>query len=73
MTPIAIPDKTERNMTIARDASNFQKKNEMATGIAFCTEKTVTNVMMINTIINVIIFSPLLFLPSDYVSPFCFP
>jgi hypothetical protein len=52
------PAKTERNKTIARDASNFQKRNEITTGIAFCTEKTVTTAMMINTIINVII-SPL--------------
>jgi len=41
---------------IARDASNFQKRNEIATGIAFCTEKTVTTTMMANTIIKVIIF-----------------
>lgn len=55
MTPIATPAKTERNKTIARDASNFQKRNEIATGIAFCIEKTVTTTMMINTIIRVII------------------
>lgn len=55
------PVKTERNITIARDASDFQKRNEIATGIAFCTEKTVTNVMIINTIINVIIFPLVVF------------
>ena len=38
---------------IARDASNFQMRNEITTGIAFCTEKTVTTAMMINVIINV--------------------
>ncbi len=27
---------------------NFQKKNEITTGIAFCSEKTVTTAMMIN-------------------------
>jgi hypothetical protein len=31
MTPIS----TERNTIIARDAANFQKKNEIATGAAF--------------------------------------
>jgi hypothetical protein len=57
LTPITTPAKTQRNKTIARDASNFQKRNEITTGIAFCNEKTVTTAMMINTIINVIIFS----------------
>jgi hypothetical protein len=56
LTPITTPAKTERNKTIARDASNFQTRNEITTGIAFCTEKTVTTAMMINTIITVIIF-----------------
>jgi hypothetical protein len=64
LTPITTPAKTQRNKTIARDASNFQKRNEITTGIAFCTEKTVTNAMMINTIINVIILPPLLFFTS---------
>jgi len=31
--------------------------NEIATGIAFCTEKTVTAATMIKTIINVVIFT----------------
>jgi len=44
---------------IARDASNFQMRNEITTGIAFCTEKTVTTAMMINAIINVTISSTL--------------
>jgi len=44
---------------IASDASNFQKRNEIPTGIAFCTEKTVTTAMMINVIINVTISSTL--------------
>ena len=63
INPMTTPAKTERNITIARDASNFQKRNEIATGIAFWTEKTVTTVMMINTIINVIIFSPFFLSP----------
>jgi hypothetical protein len=57
LTPITTPAKTQRNKMIARDASNFQARNEIVTGIAFCTVKTVTNAMMINTIITVIIFS----------------
>ena len=61
INPMTTPAKTERNITIARDASNFQKRNEIATGIAFCTAKTVTTIMMINTIINVIIFFTFVF------------
>jgi hypothetical protein len=35
ITPVTSPVRTERNITIARDASNFQKKNEITTGTAF--------------------------------------
>jgi len=45
---IKIPLNTERNMTIARDASNFHKRKETATGEAFCTEKIVTTAIIIN-------------------------
>ena len=38
---------------IAGDASNFQKRHEITTGIAFRTEKTVTTAMMIIVITNV--------------------
>jgi len=41
--PVRIqPERKERNMTIASEASNFQKKKVMATGMAFWTENTVT-------------------------------
>jgi len=33
--PIIMPVSTERKITIASDASNFQKIKEMATGVAF--------------------------------------
>lgn len=33
--PIINPIAVERNITIARDASNFQTKKEIVTGIAF--------------------------------------
>jgi hypothetical protein len=64
LTPITAPAKPVRNKTIARDASNFHKKKEITTGIAFCIEKTVTTAIIINTIINVIIFPFLLFFTS---------
>jgi hypothetical protein len=35
ITPVIRPVRTERNITIARDASNLQKKKEMVTGTAF--------------------------------------
>ncbi len=54
INPKATPAKTERNIIIARDASNFQKRNEIKTGVAFCTENTATTAMMINTTISVI-------------------
>lgn len=68
MTPITTPAKTERNKTIARDALKFQKRNEIATGIAFCTEKAVTTAMMINTIIRVIIFCLLAVFQTSHLS-----
>jgi hypothetical protein len=68
LTPITAPAKPVRNKTIARDASNFHKKKEITTGIAFCTEKTVTSAMMITMIINVVILAPLLFFTSTLSS-----
>jgi hypothetical protein len=35
INPVTSPVSTERKITIARDASNFQKKKVIATGIAF--------------------------------------
>ncbi len=35
IAPAIMPKSTERKMTIASDASNFQKNNVMVTGIAF--------------------------------------
>jgi hypothetical protein len=68
ITPITTPAKPVRNKTIARDASNFHKKKEITTGIAFCTEKMVTTAMMITKIINVIILPPVLFFTSTLYS-----
>lgn len=56
IAPIITPVITERNITIARDASNFQKRKEIVTGSAFWTEKMATNAMIINTNTIVIIF-----------------
>jgi hypothetical protein len=42
IAPAIIPASTERNITIARDASNFQKRKVIATGIAFCAENIAT-------------------------------
>lgn len=52
IAPAIIPQITERKITIARDASNFQKKNVIATGDAFCTENIAT---IVNTTTNRII------------------
>jgi len=45
-------------MTIAREASNFQKRKEIATGKAFWTEKIVTNRIMAASTINMLTFPP---------------
>ncbi|MFZ5907964.1 MAG: hypothetical protein ACOYVJ_11280 [Nitrospirota bacterium] len=68
LTPIIAPAKPVRNKTIAREASNFHKKKEITTGIAFCTEKIVTTAMIITMIINVIILPPVLFFTSTLSS-----
>ena len=46
--PTIIPLKTQRKMMMAREAWNCQKRKEIATGAAFCTE----NMATINTIIK---------------------
>jgi hypothetical protein len=46
---ITTPATTERNMTIAREASNLQKKKVITTGTAFWIEKMTTIVMMTAT------------------------
>jgi hypothetical protein len=53
IAPAIIPAITERNITIARDASNFQKRKVIATGIAFCTENIATIATIINNRITV--------------------
>jgi hypothetical protein len=49
ITPAISPISADRNMTIAREASNFQKRNVNLTGSAFWTENTATNTMMTKT------------------------
>ena len=46
--PTIIPLNTHRKMMMAREAWNCQKRKEIATGAAFCTE----NMATINTIIK---------------------
>ncbi|MCJ7483739.1 MAG: hypothetical protein MUO31_12350 [Thermodesulfovibrionales bacterium] len=53
IAPAIMPQSAERNMTIARDASNPQKRKVIATGTAFCTEKIATRNNTINNIIIV--------------------
>jgi hypothetical protein len=53
IAPAIIPQSAERNMTIARDASNLQKRRVIATGTAFCTENMATRNKTINNIIIV--------------------
>ena len=52
ITVINAPARAERNVIIAREASNRQKRNEIATGAAFCTEKSATRIITIRTIIK---------------------
>jgi hypothetical protein len=47
-TPMITPERRERNMMMARDALNFQKRKETSVGTAFWTEKMVTKVMIMN-------------------------
>jgi hypothetical protein len=62
IAPAIMPQSAERNMTIARDASNPQKRKVIATGTAFCTENMATrnntsnNIMIIA--INLSPYSP---------------
>ena len=53
------PVNAERNITIAKDAWNFQKRKTMETGKAFCAENTATTVMINSASINTLIL-PLL-------------
>jgi len=57
ITPVMSPVSTERNMTIAREASNFQKKKDIITGMAFWTENIATNKIITKTIKIVAIIS----------------
>jgi hypothetical protein len=52
--PIIIPLSTHRKMIMARDAWNCQKRNEIATGDAFCTENMETIKIMMTAIIMLI-------------------
>jgi hypothetical protein len=62
IAPAIMPQSAERNMTIARDASNPQNRKVIATGRAFCTENMATrnntsnNIMIIA--INISPYSP---------------
>jgi hypothetical protein len=62
IAPAIMPQSAERNMTIARDASNPQKRKVIATGTAFCTENMATRNNTINNImiiaINISPYSP---------------
>ena len=67
-TAIKIPLSTDKNITIAKDASNLQKRKDTATGEAFCTEKIVTSAMIASKGTIIIIFSS--FSPSLKVCSF---
>jgi hypothetical protein len=53
-----MPQSAERNMTIASDASNLQKRRVIVTGTAFCTENIATRNNTINNIIIVAMDMP---------------
>jgi hypothetical protein len=53
------PVNAERNITIAKDAGNFQKRKTMETGKAFCAENMATTAMINSAIIKILIL-PLL-------------
>jgi hypothetical protein len=55
-----MPQTAQRKITIAREASNFQKRNVMVTGMAFWTEKIETRNNAINRMIIVAIDGTLL-------------
>jgi hypothetical protein len=52
MAPAKTPQIAERNITNARDASNFQTRKVITTGIAFCTENMITTAKTINNKIS---------------------
>ena len=54
--PEIMPESTVRKMTIARDASNFQKRKVIVTGTEFCMVKIVTRPNTIDNKITVSIF-----------------
>lgn len=62
IAPAIMPQSAERNMTIAREASNPQNRKVIATGTAFCTENMATRNNTINNImiiaINISPYSP---------------
>jgi len=53
IAPAIMPQSAERNMTIAREASNPQNRKVIATGTAFCTENMATRNNTINNIMIV--------------------
>jgi hypothetical protein len=60
MAPAIMPKTAQRKITIAREASNFQKRNVIVTGMAFWTENIETRNKAINRMIIVAIDSTLL-------------
>lgn len=71
MAPIITPAAAEKTIMIARDASNFQYSTDSKTGIAFCTDKSVTIAIIISTISKVIILTSFWFLvgTGTFVAP----
>jgi hypothetical protein len=56
--PTTMPHSKHRKKLIARDAWKCQKRKEIETGAAFCTEKRATIKTMIMAITRLIIFLP---------------
>lgn len=60
IAPAIIPKTAQRKITIAREASNFQKRNVIVTGTAFWTENIETRNSAINRMMIVAIILSLL-------------
>ncbi len=69
IAPAMIPHSRDRNITSASEASNFQKRKVINTGVAFCIENKATRTNTItNNIIIAKLFSGLFQAPMIYFS-----
>jgi len=65
MEPTIMPLNTQRKMMMAREAWNCQKKKEIDTGAAFCTENRATINTIIKTTMILAMVPPSCFFPYN--------